>query len=586
MTSCKGADGVFVADTGSTDKSVELLQSLGATVSPITLDWSDWPLITSTEEWRKRLGRPWRFDVARNKSLKMVPDDYDVCICLDLDEILIDGWRSCIEKVWNGTASRLRYHYTWSWKAPGVPDLIYWADKIHARHNYEWRHPVHEVMYRTNDKHETQVWCDLRVEHYPDSTKSRGQYFPLLEASVTEHPDNDRNAYYLGREYFFYGRHDDSIKELKRHLSLPSAQWKAERAASMRYIAKCYAAKDDKDEQLTYIRHACAEAPCEREPWLELSQFFHDQRDHLGCYYAAKQALKIETRPPVYMTEAFAWSEKPYDLAGVAACYLGLLDESRKLLVEAWRRTPNDERLINNVKFVRKEYTNSVARSQFRVILLWPTVRPVAFNANIKLWIDHAINKTDLYCVVAVNTKEQAEQINRLDTIKEVLIVGDERRGVTHATHQLANHDFGGLPGDIIMLVSDDFYPAKGWDEWVCQHMFDYNGCLLVNDGWQTSNCVTIPIMDYSCLIRLNKIIYHPAYLHQYSDNELYDNLNELKLLKNLRNTELVFEHRHWHAKKRDKDNVDEIVHQSTNHDYQLYIKRSQMNLNARLISK
>jgi glycosyltransferase involved in cell wall biosynthesis len=584
VKSCKDADGIFVADTGSTDNSVELLRSLGAIVSNITLDWSDWPPITSTEEWRQRLGRPWRFDVARNKSLAIVPNDYDLCICLDLDEILIDGWRACIEKVWNGAVSRLRYHYTWSWKAPGIPDLVYWGDKIHARHDYEWRHPVHEVLYRTNNKHETQAWCDLRIEHYPDSTKSRGQYFPLLEASVAENPENDRNAYYLGREYFFYGRHDDAIKELKRHLSLSSALWKAERAASMRYIAKCYAAKNNKDEQLAYIRHACAEAPGEREPWVELAQFFYDQRDYLGCYYAAKQALKIETRPPVYMTEAFAWGERPYDLAGVAACYVGLLDESRKLITEAWQRAPNDERLINNVKFVRKEFAVPILRSRFKVILLWPTVRPLTFNKQVKLWVENASNKDDLFCITAVNTKQQAEQIEPAPYLKNPIIVGDERRGVTHATHQLASSDFGGIPGDIVILASDDFYPILGWDDWVKKQMLDYNGCLLVNDGWQTGNCVTIPIMDYSCLVRLNKIIYHPAYFHQYSDNELYDNLNELKLLKNLRSADLVFEHKHWHSKKRDKDGVDEIVYQSTSHDYQLYTKRSQMSLNARLI--
>ena len=31
---------------------------------------------------------PWRFDVARNESLKLVPDDANILVCTDLDEIL------------------------------------------------------------------------------------------------------------------------------------------------------------------------------------------------------------------------------------------------------------------------------------------------------------------------------------------------------------------------------------------------------------------------------------------------------------------------------------------------------------------
>jgi len=34
---------------------------------------------------------PWRFDVARNAALALVPDN--VCISPDLDDVLPEGWR-------------------------------------------------------------------------------------------------------------------------------------------------------------------------------------------------------------------------------------------------------------------------------------------------------------------------------------------------------------------------------------------------------------------------------------------------------------------------------------------------------------
>ena len=58
----KEADDIYVLDTGSTDDTVELLQKLNVHV-------------------KQEIIKPWRFDVARNKSLDMVPDNVDICVC-------------------------------------------------------------------------------------------------------------------------------------------------------------------------------------------------------------------------------------------------------------------------------------------------------------------------------------------------------------------------------------------------------------------------------------------------------------------------------------------------------------------------
>ena len=186
MASCAGADGVFMLDTGSTDGTPELLRALGAAVYERTIT-------------------PWRFDTARNASLEMLPEDADVCICLDLDEVLCPGWREALEAAWAPGTTRARYTYVWSHTPDGGDGVVFFADKIHARHGYRWTHPVHEVL--TPDRAESCITVPaLRVEHWPDSSKSRGQYLPLLELSVAEEPGDDRNMHYLGREYMFHER--------------------------------------------------------------------------------------------------------------------------------------------------------------------------------------------------------------------------------------------------------------------------------------------------------------------------------------------------------------------------------------------
>ena len=72
--SVKEADGINVLDTGSSDHTLEKLKSHDIHVSSKQYDF-------------------FRFDVARNDSLEMIPLDYDVCVCLDLDEVIEPGWR-------------------------------------------------------------------------------------------------------------------------------------------------------------------------------------------------------------------------------------------------------------------------------------------------------------------------------------------------------------------------------------------------------------------------------------------------------------------------------------------------------------
>ena len=44
----------------------------------------------------------------------MVPKDFDICVCIDIDEVLEKGWREKLEKIWNEDTTRLRYNYNWS----------------------------------------------------------------------------------------------------------------------------------------------------------------------------------------------------------------------------------------------------------------------------------------------------------------------------------------------------------------------------------------------------------------------------------------------------------------------------------------
>lgn len=324
--SAKEADYLVIVDTGSTDNTVRLAEALGITVHSIKV-------------------KPWRFDDARNAALFLLPEDVDYCISLDMDEVLMPGWREAFDRL-DPRVTRPKYKYVWSSNPDGTEALTFGGDKIHARHGYRWTHPVHEVLV-ANGIEEIMGWVDVDLRHYPDASKSRGQYLPLLELSVREDPNDDRNLFYLGREYMYHGIKDKAIECLLKHLTIST--WHAERATGMRYLANLTGNKEP------WLLKACAEAPERREPWVDLAQYYHDIKNWEGSYFAAKRSLFIQERPMEYLCEPHAWGSLPEDLCGVAAWGIGRFDESLMLTISALRKSPEDSRIRSNLKMMFKK---------------------------------------------------------------------------------------------------------------------------------------------------------------------------------------------------------------------------------------
>lgn len=329
--SSKDADYHVILDTGSADETVDLARSLGITCEVQAFS-------------------PWRFDAARNASLDLVPEDIDFCIALDMDEVLLPGWREAIESV-PEFATRPRYKYVWSWEQDGSEGLVYGGDKIHRRHGYRWRHPVHEVITRSDgEAPEIQWWPQgLEIHHHPDSSKSRSQYMPLLELAVQEDPDDDRNAFYYARELMYAGQYERAGQEFRRHLALPSATWGAERSASARYLAQIEPA-----ERESWLLRAAADAPRHRESWIALSMHYYQSSMWELSYAAATRALSITERPLEYLNEAESWGDLPHDLASIAAWNLGLVNEAIMHAENAKELAPGDARIANNLSFYKE----------------------------------------------------------------------------------------------------------------------------------------------------------------------------------------------------------------------------------------
>jgi len=329
--SAKDADIIFIADTGSTDNLVDVACQHGAIVHNICIT-------------------PWRFDLARNAALAFIPRDVDVCISLDIDEVLQPGWREEIERVWvKGQTTRLRYMFDWG------AGIQFFYEKIHARHGYFWHHPCHE--YPVADGRISEVWAQtekLLAVHMPDPEKSRGQYLDLLELSVKEDPRCPRNAFYYARELSFHQHWQQSIDACKKYLAMPEAIWENERCYAYRVMGRCYAELGNFVEAEKSFHSAASEAPNTREPWCELAALMYRQNRWEESFAYAIRALRVTDMAKVYTCDPAVWGAQPHDYASIAAWHLGMTNIALEQAKLALEKEPLDFRLLQNVKYIEE----------------------------------------------------------------------------------------------------------------------------------------------------------------------------------------------------------------------------------------
>jgi tetratricopeptide (TPR) repeat protein len=342
MDAVSEADMVIVTDTGSSDATIEKLRARGAVVYTDIIN-------------------PWRFDVARNTAMDHVPKDADICVSNDLDEVFEPGWRQKLEDAWQPFHTRARYLFTWSYNADGSPNKQFSMEKIHRRHGFRWVHPVHEGLKYSGEDKDMTVWVPgMVLNHYPDVSKPRTQYLPLLELSAKEDPADDRTAFWLGREYMYRGMFDQCIDALKRHLSLTSAKWDEERCASMRFISRCYQRKQDDKQAMLWLFRAIAECPRVREPYLQMAKLGYLQKNWPLVYLMTEKGLGITRKSGSYLHEPESFGYSFYDLGAICCYRLGLYEKSYAYAKKACEMEPDHARLRNNLELIGLELNKQV----------------------------------------------------------------------------------------------------------------------------------------------------------------------------------------------------------------------------------
>lgn len=316
LTNMSEADYVVVLDTGSTDGSFEFLK--------------EDKRCTRVEQ---KIIDPWRFDVARNESMKLCPEDTDIYVCTDPDELFIEGWCKTLKDSWEEGTDRVLYKYVWNHTETGAPKNVFNYDKIHTK-NYYWKYPVHEVLYPLNNDLGNQKLLDLsnkiQLDHWQDLSLNRKNYLDLLKLSIQENPNDAHVMHLYAREHILQNMYPEARRLFLRMLMMPSV-YSSENAEcrldGFMMLAQLAAVSGNNEEAIYWCNEFLKVNDTFREPYLLVADIYLNTKEYEGTPLIEVKKLLDRMYEKTYQHNS--WIEK--DASWLYADKLVLIDYFRTL---------------------------------------------------------------------------------------------------------------------------------------------------------------------------------------------------------------------------------------------------------------
>lgn len=279
--SVKDADYILIADTGSTDRTVEIAKSLGINVYNISI-------------------KPWRFDTARNTALSLLPDDMDLCVSLDMDEVISENWREELEKM---TGNQITYVFNNDHK-----EYSFVNNRIHSRHGYRWHYLMHEAIIADRIEPEVEFCYGIEVTHIPDRNKPRNQYLDLIKAALDENPTIARYYKYYTDALVSLDRFEEAEEYYLKMLEIPGFS-SSDSAHVYRILSRIIP-----DKFGEYMLCCLGVAPHRREPHYYIAKWYSENNRWEDCLSWCERALEIKHITVDIFKDNDAWGEPMLEL--------------------------------------------------------------------------------------------------------------------------------------------------------------------------------------------------------------------------------------------------------------------------------
>lgn len=345
---------VLLLDTGSTDNTIEVAESLGCEVTAVGAKF----VVTISPEQAQAINdrfvvggeaplvqpgdKLFDYASARNFIAELSPTD--MIAMPDCDEVYtqldLDGVAAAIRD----GAEQLEYNFVFSHDQYGNEVIKFRHCKFYDRRKLKWVGIIHEVLQGAAERRFLPESI-IKLEHFQNHETDRSGYLRGLALDCFTHPDNDRNSHYLGREMLWLGRPQSAIQELKRHVDMQ--RWPAERGQSMLFIGDAYLKLGQPEQALEWFLKGYLVEPARREALIRLAEYYYHRQQPLQCAVFAAAALEVPDSS-FYADNRAHYTFYPHEMLYWAKWAQGDKAASKQHFLEAWHYNPKNLKYMND----------------------------------------------------------------------------------------------------------------------------------------------------------------------------------------------------------------------------------------------
>lgn len=370
-------DAVYVVDTGSTDKTVEIARSLGATVIEAGEQFTH----TATAEqvkWAKDyLGpntlltkgdRLFRFHEARNFVIAQTPREYEWIFWMDADDTLIgkDKLRQAVEAAEEQQATQVFFDYLYlnEFNPDGSIKKVlieHLRERLFKNDGtYSWTAGIHETLIQQKADKKISL-PDIKVVHHAEGehlTTSIDRNIRNLEYGIWETKAEDpRPIYYLAKAYFDLGDREHLLdaERLITKAYLKGSGWAEERGQAWEYVSWIRQKLNDPDNAILASLNSFKEFPQNPSNFITLAKAHLMKNDFDKALFWVKQSAHVEEPETTLVKNPTEMVSRALETIYLACINLNLLDEAFAAAVKMKELFPEDPNIEQHFKMVSSQ---------------------------------------------------------------------------------------------------------------------------------------------------------------------------------------------------------------------------------------